>query len=292
MVADGCACATPFVEIFTEQITELDIVRFRIINPYSNEPTKADFEWIDGAIFTGSTVAWSVTAEEAAPQRAAMHMAFGLGVPCWGSCNGFQLAAAVLGGRIGSSPLGFEVGLAQSVKKTSEGRHHPMLNGRSDTSYSVPCIHRDEVQELPLGATLLAGNSHSPIQAFAVETTSASFWGTQYHPELSCKALAKILRGSVGIFQKDDDENNTVVVDLESAETDSQAALRLGTTPTELSLQKWAVELVNWLAHVRSTQALLARGGGGGSAAAKHVASITPVEKTDLKMGNLTPEGL
>ena len=58
-----------------------------------------------------------------------------------------------------------------------------MLAGRP-IEYAAPCIHRDEVAQLPKDAVLLAGNAHSPVQAFVVETDTVTFWGTQYHPEL------------------------------------------------------------------------------------------------------------
>ncbi|RYD75701.1 MAG: hypothetical protein EOP84_17905, partial [Verrucomicrobiaceae bacterium] len=42
--------------------------------------------------------------------------------------------------------------------------------------------HRDAVLSLPPGAQLLAGNEHTPIQAFSLET---NVFGVQFHPEMT-----------------------------------------------------------------------------------------------------------
>jgi GMP synthase (glutamine-hydrolysing) len=196
---------------------------------------------VDGIILTGSGVNWSVDAPEAASLRDAMVPVLDAGVPIWGSCNGLQLAAVVLGGAVGASPNGQELGLARDMILTEAGADHAMMAGRAK-GFAVPCLHRDEVQRLPDGAVLLAGNAHSPVQAMAYEQGGVRFWGTQYHPEMSPSSVARGLRG-YGLFQ----DRLADLEALEQAECDAVAAARLGSSVEELSPTGRARELSNWL---------------------------------------------
>lgn len=158
-------------------------------NPYDTPFDPQLLTQADAVIFAGSSVDWTTDAPEAAPLRAAMEMVFAAGKPVWGSCNGLQLAAVVLGGAVGASTKGVETGLARDVRITEVGRGHPMLATRQN-GFAAPCIHRDEVTRLPDGAQLLAGNAHSPVQSMAFVQGGVEFWGTQYHPELSLSQIA------------------------------------------------------------------------------------------------------
>ena len=221
-------------------------VTFATVAPYVTAVQAQDFDGVDGVIFTGSGVAWSTDDVRATVQRDAMTLAFQTGLPVWGSCNGMQLAATVLGGTVGASPNGLEVGVAQNTRLTDAGKAHPMYAGRND-SFAVPCIHRDEVQTLPAGATLLAGNDHSPIQAFSYTQDCVNFWGTQYHPELGPAQIADFIRHKDGIFAAQSD----LIADLDAAETDPTAAARIGTTQDALRHDIRTLELANWLAHLK-----------------------------------------
>ena len=222
-------------------------VTFATVAPYVTAAQAQDFDGVDGVIFTGSGVAWSTDDARAAAQRDAMTLAFETGLPVWGSCNGMQLAATVLGGTVGASPKGLEVGVAQNTRLTDAGKAHSMYAGRNDT-FAVPCIHRDEVQTLPVGATLLAGNDHSPIQAFAHDKDGVDYWGTQYHPELRPTHIADFIRNKDGIFGS----RAELIVDLDCAETDPVAAARLGTTTAALLHDIRTIELSNWLTHAKN----------------------------------------
>ncbi|WP_419905215.1 type 1 glutamine amidotransferase [Kiloniella sp.] len=217
----------------------------RIAEPYRKVFTQDDLIGIDGVVFTGSGVSWSTNAPEAAALRAAGELVFNAGLPTIGSCNGLQLAATLLGGDIGPSPKGMEIGLAQNIKLTAEGRTHAMMAGRRD-GYCVPCVHRDEVQRLPDGATLIAGNDHSPVQAMVYNTNGVNFWGMQYHPELSAPAIADYVKDGRGIFS----QAQNLIEDLMVAETDASAAARLGSRPEDLLEKNRTTELANWLSLV------------------------------------------
>ena len=223
-------------------------IEVHVASPYGGKLRRGVFDDVDGVIFSGSGVAWSTDAPEAAGLRKAMEAAFSAERPVWGSCNGLQLAAVVLGGKVGESPKGHEVGLALDLAMTEAGGAHPMMAGR-DASFAVPCVHRDEVQELPEGAVLLASNDHSPVQAMVYEKDGVDFWGTQYHPELSASEVGTYLNR--GIFEG----HRHMQRDLLSADFDPQAAARLGAPEGALTLDTRARELLNWLDHVEAKRA-------------------------------------
>ena len=162
-------------------------MRCDIVQPYAGDTIEN--RGYHGVALTGSGVAWCVDDERAAPLWHAWDIVAKWGVPIWGSCNGMQLAAHMLGGTCGVSPNGHEDGIAYDLTLTDAGHTHPMMEGRAPV-YNAPCVHRDEVQTLPAGAVLLAGHTHSPVQAFAHETDDITFWGTQYHPEFTCAQVA------------------------------------------------------------------------------------------------------
>lgn len=243
MVARGQCAATPFVATLNGLAPD---VQTRIAAPYEGAIPAQDLDGVDGVIFTGAGVAWCVDAPEGAAQVRAMETVFHAGLPTWGSCNGMQLAAHVLGGKCGASPKGFEVGVAQDLTLTDAGTRHAMCAGRSD-GWAVPCIHRDEVQALPKGAELLVTNAHSPNQGFAYARNGVDFWGVQYHPELTVGRIADYMRGGGGLFGS----RAHMIPDLDAAMTDADAAARIGTTPAALKPEVRAMELLNWVAHVR-----------------------------------------
>ncbi len=218
-------------------------VTFLRAAPYDEDLSDDTLDQADGVIFTGSSVDWDTSAPEAAPQRAAMERVFARGLPVWGSCNGMQLAASVLGGSVGASPNGVEIGLARDVQLTEAGQAHPMMAGRK-SGFAVPCIHRDEVQRLPDGAVLIAGNAHSPVQAIVIETGGVDFWGTQYHPEVRPALFAVPARAH--------GNGEDLARNLERAEADETAAEALGAMPGDLRPGQRRTELANWLNHVRA----------------------------------------
>ena len=185
----------------------------------------------DGVVFTGSGVAWCVDAPEGRILQDIWRQVVCWKVPIWGSCNGMQLAAFMLGGRCAASPHGDEDGLAKAITLTDIGRSHRMMQGRA-SKFHAPAAHRDEVLRLPEGAHLLARNDHSSVQAFAYEAEDVSFWGTQYHPEFS--------RADVATWLVDRGKSLP-----DSEEQDGQGDLALATR---------TLELQNWLAHVTSRQ--------------------------------------
>jgi GMP synthase (glutamine-hydrolysing) len=103
------------------------------------------------------------------------------GVPFFGSCWGLQVAVTAAGGRVRANPRGREFGFARRILLTEAGRAHPMYAGKPAV-FEAPTIHRDEIETLPPGATVLATNDMS-LQAATFTFGRGTFWGVQYHPE-------------------------------------------------------------------------------------------------------------
>lgn len=215
-----------------------DDLSVSIVAPYDGEDVP-ELDRFDGVVFTGSSVAWNTDDARAEPLADVMRRVFAKGLPTFGSCNGMQLAASVLGGHSGASPNGREDGLAKEITLTAAGREHPLMRGRVD-GFSVPCVHRDEVTKLPEGAVLLAGNGHSHVQAFAYERDSVCFWGVQYHPEIDPANLGPSM-ARMG-WMSDADAR-----DLEISAQDAEAAERLGIRPGDMTPEVRMIELRNWL---------------------------------------------
>jgi len=211
--------------------------------PYDRPFDQSILSSVNAVVFPGSGVSWSAHDAEAAPLRAAMEVVFEAGLPCFGSCNGLQLAGVILGGQIESSDP--ELGIAREINLTEAGLTHPMMTGREHV-FSAPTIHGDQVVELPGGAQLLASNNHCRIQSFVYDFDGIDFWGVEYHPEISAVNIGKYMQGNLQKFPNTQD----VIKDLLVAETNSAAAARLGTSIGDMSSQTRTTELRNWLRHV------------------------------------------
>lgn len=242
LVSRGLRGAEGFERSFAQLSFDVTVTE---VAPYERVLTAVDLEAADGVVFSGTSahVGWGVADAEAAPLRAAMELCFANGKPVWGSCNGMQLGAVVLGGEVGASPQGIEFGIARDILPTKNGMAHPMLNGRS-AGYVAPCVHFHEVLTVAAGTEILAGNIHSPIQAIA-HSGAEQFWGTQYHPELT---LADIALFAAGTTYGEDAETMAL---LRRADSDRDAARALG-APAGV-LPDPLCELRNWLAHVRAS---------------------------------------
>ncbi len=237
----------PAADYFITTLGALDEpVTCSVTRPYEAPFKVEELEGIDGVVFTGSSVDWSCDSKQAAPLRNTMLHAFKNGVPVWGSCNGLHLAGVVLGGSVGASPNGIEVGVSREIRKTGAGKKHAMLAGREDI-YAVPCIHLDEIKRLPLDAFILAENDHSPVQAFGYSSGDVDFWGTQYHPECTALTIAEELK----LSSKHVVNKAAMINDLKWSHNDPIAAERLGTTCKELQPSVRTSELRNWLKHIK-----------------------------------------
>ncbi len=150
-------------------------VEVRIVRPYEDRlPSLAPFHAV---VMSGSPR--SVTEPEPWMDEAASYLLDAArSRPVLGVCFGHQLLARALGGRVERNPRGREAGMSE-VRLTEAGRRDALFSGIPAT-FAVHQQHEDHVPELPPGATWLAENDFSPIQAFGVRE---SIRCVQFHPE-------------------------------------------------------------------------------------------------------------
>ncbi len=143
----------------------------------------------DAVFLTGSPMHVYDDGPEVRRQLEFMCRVFASGTPSFGSCAGLQIAVAAAGGRVRKMPERMEAGIARRISATEAGRTHPLLAGRPP-SWDAAALHGDEVLELPAGATLLASNAVTQVQAAEIRHDGGVFWGVQYHPELALREIA------------------------------------------------------------------------------------------------------
>jgi GMP synthase (glutamine-hydrolysing) len=143
----------------------------------------------DGVAITGSALNVYDSGAPILRQIELARQVFAAGVPMFGSCWGLQVAVTAAGGVIRRNPKGREFGFARRLALTPAGRTHAMYADKPDVFEAI-CVHLDDVESLPPGAVVLAGNEVSAVQAAAFAHQRGVFWGTQYHPEYSFADLA------------------------------------------------------------------------------------------------------
>jgi GMP synthase-like glutamine amidotransferase len=155
---------------------ELDERRLSI-----GEPLPADLTGVDGLLVLGGPQS-SLDAAEDAPElvgvRHLLGQAVAADVPTLAICLGAQLLAQVAGGSTRPGREGPEVG-ATLVAKRDVADADPVF-GPLPLSPDVLAWHHDEIDRLPPGATLLAGNPAYAHQAFRV---GQHVYGLQFHIE-------------------------------------------------------------------------------------------------------------
>ncbi|CAO4139667.1 Glutamine amidotransferase [Methylorubrum thiocyanatum] len=147
----------------------------------------------DAVFLTGSPLHLYEETPETRRPVAFMRSVFASGTPAFGSCAGLQVATVAAGGSVRPNARSLEAGFVRRITPTEEGRRHPLMAGRP-ASYDAPAIHTDEVEALPPGATLLAGNRLTAVQAAEIRFDGGVFWGVQYHPEIGLDEVAGALR--------------------------------------------------------------------------------------------------
>jgi GMP synthase (glutamine-hydrolysing) len=157
----------------------------RVIEAHAGAPLPARAGGADAVVVTGSPR--SVT------ERAPWMLALGAwlreraerGVPVLGVCFGHQLLAEAYGGAVAPSPRGRELGTVRCAL-TPAGRADPLFAGLPP-AFDAQATHEDEVARLPPGATLLATNGWSRVQAFGIGPRVRA---VQFHPEMDGAAMA------------------------------------------------------------------------------------------------------
>jgi GMP synthase (glutamine-hydrolysing) len=119
-------------------------------------------------------------------------------VPILGVCFGHQLLGVAFGARIVQNPNGRETGSVE-VRLTPEGGRDPLFRGLPNT-FTVQATHEDVVDRLPAGATLLAGNANTALQAFGV---GANVRAVQFHPELTPDGMRAVIESRVERLERE-----------------------------------------------------------------------------------------
>ena len=185
VTASRTATGLSAAERYAESLRAFAPLDITITEPLSPDATQPDLASFDGMVITGSGVPWTATEDAARPFRDLTEAAFVAGLPVLGSCWGLQIGAAVLGGRVGPGPNGVERAIARGITATD----HPFHAGRTGP-FDALCMHRDDVLEPPAGAKITASNAHTTVQAMVYEDGAVSFWGVQYHPEVTLTDIA------------------------------------------------------------------------------------------------------
>ncbi|WP_431949195.1 glutamine amidotransferase [Nocardia lijiangensis] len=105
--------------------------------------------------------------------------------PYLGACYGLGVLADVLGGKVGGDRYAETAG-AQTIELTDGAAADPLLRDLPQ-SFRAFVGHKEACQEVPPGATLLAGSSGCPVQMIR---TGQHVYATQFHPELDGHGLA------------------------------------------------------------------------------------------------------
>jgi len=211
----------------------------------------------DAVFLTGSPLHTYDETPDVRRQLNFMRAVFASGTPSFGSCAGLQVAVTAAGGKVRKKQGAHEAGFARRITATEAGRTHPLLDGRG-TAWDAAAIHSDEVERLPDGATLLALNPASPVQAAEVRFGPGIFWGVQYHPELPLQEVASALRrqadGLIGQgLARSPDDVETVAILIEAlGDTPDRPDLawRLGVNEQVADPALRTLELRNFIHHL------------------------------------------
>jgi GMP synthase (glutamine-hydrolysing) len=181
----------PSGEGYVEVLQQLAAVSCDIVRPADEEVRFAagvGLQSYDGVAVTGSALNVYDGGAHIERQVELARAVFAAGLPFFGSCWGMQVAVCAAGGRIRRNPLGREFGFARRIELGKAGRHHPMFRGKPPV-FEALTVHRDDIEQLPEGATVLASNDMA-VQALELRHGRGTCWGVQYHPEYSFSEIA------------------------------------------------------------------------------------------------------
>ena len=228
-----------------------------------------DLAAYDAVFLSGSPMHLYEATPEVGRQLDFMRAVFASGTPSFGSCVGLQVAAVAAGGSVRANRRGHEAAFARRIMVTDAGRNHPLMAGRPDV-YDAAAIHSDEIDELPPeGATLLATNRVTRIQAAEIRFGPGVFWGVQYHPELPLSEIADAIRRQASDLldqdlarSRDDVESYASLIDaLDTEPGRRDLAWRLGLDEEVTKPERRQTELRNFIDRlVRPTRSARSRG--------------------------------
>lgn len=142
-----------------------------------------------GIVITGSPA--MVTTREGWSERAGawVKAAVDQCLPVLGVCYGHQLLAHALGGDVGPSPGGREMGTV-TVKLTRAMHEDQLLHPLPD-EFPAHMTHEESVLRLPPGIAPMGGTGQDTNAVFAVP--GKRVWGVQFHPEFDAGIMRSYL---------------------------------------------------------------------------------------------------
>lgn len=188
----GKSSGETFEALLSHLAPNARMVRIKPVDGQAGLPPGTNLASFHAVFLTGSPLSLHKDTPETRRVVDFMREVFASGAPSFGSCAGLQVATVAAGGSVRPMERR-EAGFARRIFPTPEGRDHPLLRGRPP-AFDAPAIHTDEVASLPSGATLLASNETTEVQAAEIRCGSGIFWGVQYHPEISLFEVAAALR--------------------------------------------------------------------------------------------------
>lgn len=225
-------------------------------------------EAYDGVAITGSALHAYDGGPAVERQIALVRTILDVGVPVFGSCWGLQVLTAAAGGTVRANPRGREIVYGRDIRLNAAGRAHPMYACKADV-FDAMTFHRDEVETVAPGTTVLATNDASAVQAVEIRHGKAIAWAVQYHPEYPLREVAAIVRRA-GInlvtegFFPDTDSLSGYAAELDALDRnpdDRDLAARHGIDGAVLDKPMRVRELTNWIEHqVLPTRARRGRG--------------------------------
>ncbi len=162
-------------------------------DPGTDLPSVSDLEKYAGVLWPGCNLTVYHDHDERSVKVVDMvKRAYKAGTPQFGSCWGAQIAVYAAGGKVDVNPKGREMGIARKIFITGDGKNHPMYEGKP-AAFDAFISHDDHITEMPAGATWLASNDFSRVQAVDVRHENGVFWATQYHPEYDLHEVARLI---------------------------------------------------------------------------------------------------
>lgn len=224
----------------------------------------------DGAALTGSALHVAQATPEVTRQIDFARAMLAANIPVFGSCWGLQILTVASNGAVRKNPRGRELGFGRNIVRTQHGLSHAMYDGKP-AAFTAVTVHLDEVETLPAGASLLASNAFSHVQALDFGRPVA-VWGVQYHPEYPLREIAAIMRRTPTLvaegFFHTEAERESCARDFDQLDRnpdDRALAWRMGANADVLNTDNRTREIANWI-----------RSGVGPFVARRAAASLTP----------------
>ena len=229
-----------------------------VADPDEALPTGGALAAYSGFIWTGSDLTIYDTADPRVTRQIELARAiFAAGVPMFGSCWGVQMAAVAADGAVAKNPKGREWGVARDIRLTDDGRRCPLMAGKP-ARFDGFIMHLDEVTRLPSGATLLAVNDHTHVQALEVRHGNGVFWATQYHPEFNFQEMGRLIAARAqplvaeDFFEREDEvqahAEHMIALHRDPQSAQLRAALSVGDDILDPDTREQ--ELRNWIDHL------------------------------------------